>query len=92
MVQGLGFVTRISQVYKRGAREALESLPQMVHRGPRGPEISMLQPKPARKLGSSVVPFCPFSFWVPLLKTKKNNKKGYPYCPGATGEPRKNVG
>ena len=25
-------------------------------------------------LGSPVVPFCPFSFWVPLLKPKKGKK------------------
>ena len=30
-------------------------------------------------LGSPVVPFYPFSFWVPLLQPN-SRKKGYPYC------------
>ena len=40
------------------------------------------------QLGSPVVPFCPFSFWVPLLKPN-SRKKGTLIIKGLLGNPVK---
>ena len=44
------------------------------------------------KLGSPVVPFCPFSFWAPFLKKTNNRKKGILIIKGLLGNLEKRLG